>query len=405
MKADPTEAGVKVPLRHAGGTTPQGRLSPARAARLLLEAPHRPLFLLAALCGAAGSAVWLRTPESGEAAGLHVGLFLGGMAQAAVTGYLLTALPGWTRTARFGTGTSALFTLLFLVALARLLGLVDGPAWLAALPAAAVGATAFIRFLAGGGWRRAAVLPLLALMGAGWAGLPEDAAVRPVPPVVAVFALGGLIALVGGRALPAFGRFWLKADGAASGHVGHPAWGIGVLVAAGAMHAAGEDRLAGTALALSGCLLLLACRGWPWRIARRYGALMILYLSWLWLPAGLILAGTTLALPETPILPHQALHALAAGAIATMIYGFMARAAMRREGGRLRLGARLGTGYALMSLSALLRLFLADPAGQPGLLSAAAGSMCLGWLLFLAAYLPSLARPSPRPVFSAARAG
>lgn len=334
------------------------------------------------------------------------------MVQGAVSGYVLTALPGWTASPRFGWRTSLFFAGLWLAALASLLVPGKAPSLAGALPGLALTAVASWRFARSGQWARAGILPLLLLLVAGWASLRA----APVPPVLAdpetmVLVLAGLVGLIGGRALPAFARFW-SAEAPTSDPL--PAWApvphrlpaslpaILLLALAAALKTSGHDAASGGTLCLAGLAFLLQSATWPWRTALHYPSLALLFLSWLWLPAGLLLTGTGLMLPNPPVEPLDALHALTVGAISTMIYGFMARPAMARIEGRLRLGIRLGTGYGLMTLAALARVFQPGAEAAPSPLAASAVLMASGWALFLAAYLPTLARPSPRPVFSAA---
>lgn len=341
---------------------------------------------------------------------LHVRLFLGGMAPLAVSGYVLTALPGWTETPRFGARASAGLALLGLAGLAGLVAPGTVPMAPALLPAV-VTLTATIRFLKTRPGPRALILLLLfplcgalALLGDG---MPDTV---PRPADILVLLLAGLITLVGGRALPAFAAFWTEPQ--SPGQRGKPGvlakTSIPALIFTGMAIAAalsGWQGTQGMLLILAAPAVLLPLRGWPWRIALGYPALLILSLSFLWLPLGLALLGFSLVFPDAGPTPADALHALTAGALCSMIHGFMARPAMRREKGRLRLGLRLGAGHGLIMLGGALRLAATIPAPQAApLLAASALAMALGFLFFLSAYLPSLARPAPRPVFSAAHA-
>lgn len=340
---------------------------------------------------------------------LHVRLLLAGMAPLAVSGYVLTALPGWTETPRFGPRASAGFALAGATGLAGLLA--PGPVApaLAALLPALVALTASIRFLKHGTGPRAAILLLLLPLCAAWALAGDDVIVGRSPARdVTVLLLAGLIGLVGGRALPAFAAFWIEPPAqtqtgrqALAASASTPA--LLLLAMAIAASLSGEQMAEGALLILAALAFLDACRRWPWRIAPGYPALLILYLSFLWLPLGLALLGASLLFPAVMPGQAEALHALTAGAMCSMIHGFMARPAMRRTGGRLRLGFRLGTAQGMIMLAGVLRLSAAIPAmAERPILTASALAMALGFVLFLSAYLPGLARPAPRPVFSAA---
>lgn len=366
---------------------------------LLLDAPHRLLFLFAALSGLGGASSWIWLPDGADPVALHRNLFLGGMAQAAVCGYVLTALPGWTASPRPRPRDNAVLAVLWLAGLPALV--TPSAGW--PLPAASLGLAvallAFLRFLRAGALVRAPVLVFLPLLVAGWNALPDGPASRLAPaPETVVLLIAGLIGLIGGRALPAFGRFWQAAPRKAVPAEGALPGLAGLTLALGLL-AIDHRPEAGVFLCLAGIAFLIRSRAWPWRAALAYPALLILYLSWLWLPAGLLAAGIALISGHGSV--TDTLHALTAGAISTMIYGFMARAAMDRIEGRLRLGRRLGTGYIAMVLAALLRTGLSFDLLPAAALRLSAVLMALAWLFFLSAYGQHLARPSPRPVFSA----
>jgi uncharacterized protein involved in response to NO len=144
---------------------------------------------------------------------------------------------------------------------------------------------------------------------------------------------------------------------------------------------------------------MLTWRSWQ---CRRYPALLLLHLAWLWLASGLALVGFSLissAGPDTT----SALHALTMGAMGTMMVAIMGRAAMKRRGHRLLVSAELAFAFALVWLSAPVRICasLVEADAGPLLLQLAALLWIAGWSLFLHDFRHALRGPVERPVLSA----
>ncbi|HET9459011.1 MAG TPA: NnrS family protein, partial [Sphingomicrobium sp.] len=118
----------------------------------------------------------------------------------------------------------------------------------------------------------------------------------------------------------------------------------------------------------------------------------VLHVGYAWVPIGLALLGLSLA--GAPIPRSAAIHALTAGAMATMILAVMTRASLGHTGRELRANAATVAIYALVTIGALVRvaapLDLADYR-----LAMEAGALAWGGalLLFLIAYAPVLWRP------------
>jgi uncharacterized protein involved in response to NO len=117
-----------------------------------------------------------------------------------------------------------------------------------------------------------------------------------------------------------------------------------------------------------------------------------LHVGYAWLPIGLALLAAVdfgAALPRS-----AAVHALTAGAMATMILAVMSRAILGHTGRELRASAITKAAYVLVTAGAVLRV-----AASLGMLDYrlgmdVAGSAWIGaFLLFLAAYGPILLTP------------
>jgi len=366
----------------------------------LWQAAYRPLFLCAGLWALVAPAVWLWPGGSGvDPVRWHLeGLFFG-MGGAAVGGYLLTALPGWTNGRPVGPQVVRTLTLLWALArlavpcagvlpVAVLLGLSLGyfAALALVLTRQIVGARVWSRLWTVGAIAGLALGDAIVLADLfGWA----DAA-----PLAMVWLFALLISAIGGRAVPAFTRRWLETSGS------RPALRTSGLTAdlaltatalGGGLALVGQGAAAGLCLLLAGAVQGLRLAGWQSWQTRLYPALALLHLAWAWVPVGLILLGLGMLLPE--VMPvTTALHALTMGAMGTMIIAIAGRAAMRRRGNRLVLGRGLGLAFAMVWAAAVLRVL--------GLIPLSAGLWMLGWAVFLLAFGPALHGPVPWPVLS-----
>ncbi len=326
-----------------------------------------------------------------------------GMGGAAAGGYLLTALPAWTKRRAVPRAATMIATCLWCAA--RLTGALSEH-----LPfiAAATGVSAYFAFLtamltcgivASGAWDRC-----WAPLGTGALGIHALASIGDGPiPTPLLYVV--LVVLIGGRAVPAFTRSWLDRTGG-----GKPLCsrrGLSHLVIAGILvatcpHGAWPPTLPGLLLLFSGAMLLWQMIEWRSLATRRYPALFILHVAFAWTPTALILAGLSAVIPgQVPA--DVARHALTMGAMGTMIAAFMMRPAMVRDGEFLILGRTMAGAFSLVSLSALLRIsggWLNDNYFDP--VAAAAICWMAGWTLFLVAYFPAMSGPVPRPAFSAA---
>ena len=372
-------------------------------------APHRPFFLLAGFWAVLVPIVWLVPEGLGpEPISWHRHELLFGMGGAAVGGYLLTALPAWTK----GAAPPAVTRLLVALWIAGRLAVAIGPHPI--LAAIAEGSY----FLGLGGflslavfnaraWERTplAIAPILlglfALLSTSDLGLAEGRGIMRALPLV--YAL--LISLIGGRMLAAFTMHWSRryqpevrvADASRIGQGAILALGVALVLLL-----AEADAAVGPLLILSGLLQLLRMLSWrSWRTAR-YPALLLLHLAWLWLALGLAITGISL-LPSNPLDAAAGLHALTMGAMGTMMLAIMARAAMARRDTRLSVSLPLAVAFASVFLSAPIRLSasFAGEYGQPLALQLSAMVWCCGWMLFLWSFRPVLQGPVQRPVLSA----
>jgi uncharacterized protein involved in response to NO len=191
-----------------------------------------------------------------------------------------------------------------------------------------------------------------------------------------------LISLIGGRITPAFTRNWLVRQGTAEG--------LPVMPGRFDMGAIGI-----TALALAGSVQAARLARWAGIRARRDPLVLVLHISYAWLPIGLILLGGTILYPFMPV--SSAVHALAAGAMATMTLAVMTRATRGHTGRPLEADRATVAIYALVHLGALLRVSAPLlPFDYGRTVEVAGGLWGAAFLLFVAVYGPMALRPVSR---------
>jgi uncharacterized protein involved in response to NO len=384
-------------------TTPAVSRERAYTGPALLRQGFRPFFLAAAVWAAASIVIWLcillgdlELPSLFDPLAWHVHEMLYGFVVAAMAGFLLTAVPNWT--GRLPIQGLPLLALVLLWLAGRVA--VAGSAWLGAWPAAALDlgflaallAVVLREIVAGRNWRNlpmtAALVGLLAGNGAMHLesqGLIADEGLGwRLGMAVMVLLLG----LIGGRIVPSFTRNWLakRGPGALPAPFGRydriALLALGIALAAWAFR---PDAVAtGLLLAVAG--LLTAFRLARWRGWRTVAEPLVwsLHIGFAWVPVGLLL----LALAPLAGWPQAAgIHALSAGAFATMILAVTTRATLGHTGRALTAGPATVAIYALVCVAASLRVAAVFwPAGYEVSLGAAGACWIAAFLGFAAVY-------------------
>ena len=377
----------------------------------VLQHGFRPFFLLAALWAPAALALWLGALAGGPApptalplAAWHPHELLFGYAGAVVTGFLLTAVPGWT--GRLPVAGAPLLGLCLLWLAARLAGLVSG----AVLPLAAVVldpafwavlAAAMGREIAiGRNWRNLPVIGLVGLLGIACLLSASEALGTGTGPLgrrLALAVLLVLMGLIGGRVVPSFTRNWLARRAAprlpaAFGPVDRAA--LALLVAAVALWVAlPESPIAGGLLAVAGLATLVRLARWQGAATGAEPLVAVLHLGYGWLGAGLLLHGLGILFPDGPG-RLATLHALTAGAIGTMTLAIMTRATLGHTGRALTADRATVAIYVLVQAGAALRVGAPIlPADYAACLTVAALLWGGAFALYLVRYGPMLLGP------------
>jgi len=387
-----------------------------RRARLAASPPFlrggfRPFFFGGAAWAVLALLLWLAAlsgtitlPSSFDSLAWHRHEMLFGFVGAVICGFLLTAIPNWTgRLPIAGWPLAALFGSWLAARLALLFSGVSGIAIAGVLD---VGfyillAGLFAREVASVGNRNLPIVVLVLLFGvanaldyAAAAGILTDTGIgyRAGTAIVVL-----MISLVGGRIVPSFTRNWL-AKRSVKGRLPGQATRYDVAtiaVTAAAMiawTALPHDRFTGTILILAGILQAFRLGRWQGLKVAADPLVLILHVGYAWVPIGLALLGVSIlssAVPES-----AAIHALTAGAMATMILAVMTRATLGHTGRELRSNAATIFLYLLVTLGAALRVVTPF-----GLFDYTAGIELAGlawtaaFLIFLITYGPMLFGP------------
>lgn len=380
------------------------------AAHPFLRGGFRPFFFGASSWAVIAIALWLgvlgggiNLPTRFEPVAWHRHEMLFGFVGAAITGFLLTAIPNWT--GRLPIAGKPLLSLFGLWAAARLAVLVS--ALIGIWPAAVLDVGLFVS---------------LALL-AGREVISSKNRNMPVVGLVLVFGLadaldyleaagvisGGIgwrgaialviimISLIGGRIIPSFTRNWMVKRKMTKGLPTQPQ-AFDLLV------------ITSTAIALvfwiafpdqhlTGLMLILVAAAQAIRLSRWGGVhttsdplVLILHLGYLWLPIGLLLLGLSIAgfdLPES-----AGVHALAAGGMTTMILAVMTRASLGHTARELKASPLTVAAYFSVTFGAVVRVAASIGIGSYPLMLDIAGAFWGAALsLFLIVYAPILWRP------------
>ncbi len=376
----------------------------------MLQNGFRPFFLGAGIWLPIALLVWLALlaqflPWAPAMHGLawhqHATLF-GGIG-AVVAGFLLTAIPSWT--GRPPLRGPALLALFLVWLLARLAGLLPGTAaaLLALLADAGFYGTlcglAWREILAGNNRRNIPVALLLSLFALGsvlsrldpfLGSLPGDFGRRLGLAVILM-----LIALIGGRIVPAFTRNWLMRQGRQELPAEWGMWDkLTLLVWAITLLTwlPSSSLAAGILFLLSGILHLLRLTRWQGQATLAEPLVTVLHVGYAWLGIGGLLYGAALlgwGLPSS-----AAFHAFTTGAFGTMTLAVMTRASLGHTGRPLEADRITGLIYLLVVAGAVLRLLApfwseatALALGIPALLWGGA------YALFAARFGPMLVAP------------
>lgn len=375
-----------------------------------LRGGFRPFFFGAATWALIAIPLWLfvlaskiSLPSHFDGVAWHRHEMLFGFVGAAISGFLLTAIPNWT--GRLPIAGRSLLSLFALWASARLAVL--SSSLIGTWPAAVldVGFYVALAFLAGrevimSKNRNVPVVGLVALFGladaadyAGAAGLiPANVGWRGAIALVII-----MISVIGGRIVPSFTRNWMVKRKMTNGLPTQPQ-SLDLLVVASTTVAllfwvAFPDQH------LTGAMLVLAAAAQALRLSRWGGIrttpdplVLVLHLGYVWVPIGLLLLGLSIAGLDIP--ESAGVHALTAGGMTTMILAVMTRASLGHTARELKASPKTVAAYVCVTVGALLRVAASLGLGPYEIMLDTAGTFwALAPFLFLIVYRPILWSP------------
>lgn len=372
----------------------------------------RPFFLLAGWYAVVSIPVWLWLYRTG---GSPLGTvppqlwhgheMLFGFVSAAIAGFMLTAVPSWTGSRGFGGLPLVMLSVLWMLGRVAFAMATHIPP--ALLVVAELAFLPGVLLLVAPPLLRTSNrnLPLLFVLATFWcldaaflrAILSGDAALARQELLVTLGVVLLLITVIGGRIVPAFTANALRARGLAPGLRARPV--VDRLVIAAMAAIAVTDFLGAPAgipaslAAVAAVLHLVRVSGWRTRYTLKDPIVWVLHAAYLWLPVGLTLRALH-ELGGAAFAAHW-VHALGAGAAATMVLAVMSRAALGHTGRPLRVSPAISWSYGLVIAAAVVRVF--GPAVLPVDYIATVTIASIGWiaafLLFALVYTPILVRP------------
>jgi len=214
-----------------------------------------------------------------------------------------------------------------------------------------------------------------------------------------------MLTLIGGRVVPNFTRGALRAQGKEQGvqssEMSSKAAALGVvlalvtdLVVRNLPGASMGVLVNGWMALLAALLLILRAKGWRFRETWRNPLLWILHVGQGWLIIAFAARGVSCLTGWVP--PAAAFHALGAGAMASMILGFMTRAPLGHTGRPLRASRSTAVAYGLVIVAGVSRFTAALVPGylQLPALALAGGCFAVAFAIYVVEYFPILTRPA-----------
>jgi uncharacterized protein involved in response to NO len=331
-----------------------------------------------------------------------------GYTVAVMAGFFVTAVPSWTGTKETGAAFVTFSGLLWLAGrLAVWFSASLDPLLVAAIDLAFVPvlSSAILGRLAQKSQLRNMVfLALLTALFAGnlmmhlaWIGWTEGGAEAGVR--LGIFTSAAMIAVIGGRVVPAFTRNALLRQGIEDNLPVSRVWldrpGIlfSLLAALGCLPFVPAPLLGSLCIA-AGIFTLLRLAGWRGWAMRKEPILWILHAAFALLGFGYLLYGVTLLTGfwhET-----AALHLLAAGAVGSMTLAMMTRASLGHAGRPLKVSSPIVAAYAALIAAALVRVFAIPYTGYFETMLLSGSLWVLAFGLYVGVYFPILTKPRLR---------
>lgn len=368
----------------------------------------RPFFLCAGAFASLSIPLWLAALQGRVDVGAYAGAMpwhahemLFGFATAVIAGFLLTAVGNWTGRETATGGALLVLVFLWLAGRAGMLG----AGWLSPivvaaldvmfLPALAV--TLAVPVLAARNRRNYSVIGFVLVLTGGnvlfhWSALTGRAEVNLRSLLVAIDAIVLLIAVIGGRVIPAFTRNATRIETIRNSPIADRVTMVilALVVCADAFPV--PSLWFAALLSVAGVASAARARHWGANYTADDPLLWVLHVGYAWVPIGLLLRAGAFMFGTNPFPP---LHALTVGAIGTLTLGMMARVSLGHTGRLLRAPASAATAFVMVTLAAIVRV--AGPLMVPGASATAVTLSGVLWSTAFAAFVIGYARILVQP--------
>ena len=377
----------------------------------ILQNSFRPFFIVAGIWATLAVPFWilnyfglLIVADNFDILLWHQHEMLYGFIAAAITGFILTAIPNWT--GRLPIKNKPLGFLVFLWIVGRIgfltITIFDVKVTaLMDLPFLIVLVLVILReIVSGKNWRNLPVIILISLFTLGnilvHLQLLDVIESAELGIRISIFVLSILLALIGGRIVPSFTRNWLSQN-----QVNRFPSGAGIfdkvclvslVVFVIAQIITPYHQLTSLLALLAGLLHGIRLIRWKVWLTLSEPLIWILHVGYMWLSVALVLiglAGLTDFVPYT-----SSYHALTIGAFSTMILGVMTRVSLGHTGRTLKATFGTTTIYVFITIASVLRVsesFLNDSRNL--ILSFSGIFWTLSFALFVFIYFPILTQP------------
>lgn len=384
--------------------------------RYLFTLGFRPFFLLAGVFAALSIPLWGYMYATGflpvaawpDSMVWHGHEMVFGYTAAVIGGFLLTAVPNWTKARPVRAWPLALLAGIWLAGRFAMLGVEASPVLvgmvdMAFLPAVALSLLPAV--LRAQSYRNVVFFFILAFLTACNLGIHLGMAGRGMEVMdarsllyLAVHLVALMIIIFGGRVVPMFTRNALKLKGCDVGVAVPSLLEKAVLVVSvaavpAAALVAVSPRICGGILLLAGIANLVRMVFWHGGKTLRMPIVWILHAGYGWIAVGLLLEGMAL-LTEESLFP-VALHVLTMGGIGTMTLAMMTRVSLGHTGRPLQVSGWITAAYLVLQAGIVVRTvggWLLPEFYLLTVLVAAAG-WTFAFSVFSAVYLPILVRP------------
>jgi len=378
---------------------------------LIFQNSFRPFFIAAGIWATLAVPFWLLS-YFGILIGIdnfnillwHQHEMLFGFVPAAITGFILTAIPNWTGRLPIKNKPLALLLLLWILGrvgflITAIFGTITTS--LMDLPFLIVLVLVIMReIISGKNWRNLPVIILISFFTLGnilvHLQIQEIIDSAELGIRLSTFTLSVLLALIGGRIVPSFTRNWLSKNKAqrfpSPAGIFDKISLVSLVVFVFAQIVIPYHELTSLLALLAGLLHGIRLIRWKVWMTLSEPLIWILHVGYMWLSVALVLIGFA---GLTNFVPYSSsYHALTIGAFSTMILAVMTRASLGHTGRTLK--ATLGTTfiYVFITIASFLRVcepFLNESGNL--FLSFSGIFWTLSFALFVFIYLPILSQP------------